>query len=200
MKKGKITAFTCCIAGIASGALLDVWTDTLGSTVFSTSQSGAENVEFTQSGLSVTTTGGKDFLVLSSFTTGNNATDNNRQGRWQLTADYSGGGYTYATAASSVNGSPIYERWINGREVTGANEYGSVNMNGIYSFASDGSHRFDLQHRTNGGADINTQKGTMVVVGLNVAGTTLRNGSAVQDTSISNTGPTPYLSTTTSDS
>ncbi len=181
------------------GAVLDVWTDTLSNTPFTTPESGAANVLFATSGLSVTTTAGKDFLVLSSFTTGNNGVDNNRKGRWQIATDYSGGDYSYADS-SSMSGSAIYERWINGREISGANEYGSINMSGIYNFGSSGSHSFDLHHRTDLGADLNTQKGTMVVVGLNVGGTTLRHGTVRQDTTITSTGPTPYMSETTSDS
>jgi len=185
------------LAGFATGAVLDVWSDTLDNTSFTTTESGQENVLFATSGLSVTTTGGKDFLVLSSFTTGNNAVDNNRKGRWQVATDYSGGDYSYADSAS-MGGSAIYERWINGKAISGVNEYGSINMSGIYNFGSSGNHSFDLHHRTDYGADLLTRNGTMVVVGLNVGGTTLRHGTVRQDTTILSTGPTPSMSETTS--
>lgn len=198
MKTIKLLLVCLSVTGVAMGAALDVWTDTLNNTIYPSQVSDVETTEFAQSGLSVNTTGGKDFLVLSSFTTANNATEVNRQGRWQIASDYSGGNYTYSQA-SSVGGSAIYERWINGKEaIGGVNEYGSINMNGIYNFASAGSHSFDLYHRTNAGNDLNTQNGTMVVVGLNVAGTTLRHATTRQDTSISSTGPTPYMSDATS--
>jgi Peptidase family C25/SdrD B-like domain len=184
-------------ASATFGASLNVWTNTLDSSLFPTDAGDASTVTFIESGLSVSTTEGQDFLVLCSFTTGNNGTDNNRQGRWQLATDYTGSDYTYTTASSSVNGSAIYERWINGKESSGVNEYGSVNMSGIYNFGLDTTHTFKLYHRTNAGADIRTQDGTLVVVGLNVAGTTLRHGSATQDTTITPTGPTPYESVTT---
>jgi len=197
MKTMKLLLVCLSLTGFATGAVLDVWTDTLGSTSFTTAESGQENVLFATSDLSVTTTSGKDFLVLSSFTTGNNGVDNNRKGRWQIATDYSGGDYSYADSAG-MGGSAIYERWINGKEISGANEYGSINMSGIYNFGSAGSHSFDLHHRTDYGADLNTQNGTMVVVGLNVGGTTLRHGTVRQDTAITSTGPTPYMSETTS--
>ena len=69
-------------------------------------------------------------------------------------------------------------------------------MSGIYNFDSDTTHTFKLYHRTSGGSDIKTQNGTMVVVGLNVAGTTLRYGTAAQDTIIKANGPEPYKSVT----
>jgi SdrD B-like domain len=191
-----IGCFLC--ASATFGASLNVWTHTLDSSLFPTDAGDASTVTFIESGLSVSTTEGQDFLVLSSFTTGNNGTDNNRQGRWQLATDYTGSDYTYTTASSSVNGSAIYERWINGKESSGVNEYGSVHMSGIYNFGLDTTHTFKLYHRTNAGADIRTQDGTLVVVGLNVAGTTLRYGSATQDTTITPTGPAPYESVTTS--
>lgn len=189
-------------AGLALGARLDVWAGTLGTSTFTTGQGGASSVEFQNSGLGVTTTGGKDFLVLSSFTTANTDAekDRNRAGRWQIATDYTGGNYTYSTAMSSVSGSAIYERWMQGKQVVGSSDYGSVNMNGIYNFGSSGSHSFDLYHRTNGGSDVVTRNGSMLVVSLNVAGTTLRHGTAQQDSSITANGPTPYMSTTTSDS
>ncbi len=199
MKAIKLLWVCLSVAGVAMGAVLDVWTDTLNNTPFTTARSGKENVLFTSSDLSVTTTAGKDFLVLSSFTTGNNSKNNSRKGRWQIATDYSGGDYSYSDSAS-MGGSAIYERWINGRENAGANEYGSVNMSGIYNFGSSGTHSFDLHHRTDLGADLNTQNGTMVVVGLNVAGTTLRHGTVRQDTDITSAGPTPFMSETTSDS
>ncbi len=195
--KLSILGFLFC-ASVTFGASLNVWTQTLDSSVFPADAGDASTVKFIESGLSVTNAVGKDFLVLCSFTTGNNGTDNNRQGRWQLATDYTGSDYTYTTASSSVNGSAIYERWINGKEISGVNEYGSANMSGIYNFGSDTNHTFKLYHRTHYGADIRTQNGTLVVVGLNVAGTTLRHGSATQDTTITATGPTPYTSVTTS--
>ena len=72
-------------------------------------------------------------------------------------------------------------------------------MSGIYSFAASEEHTFDLYHRTNGGKAIATGNGSMVVVGLDVAGTTLAYGTAQQSVgTVTSTGPTPYMSQTTS--
>ena len=72
MKKYRlfIACFLCTSATF--GASLGVWNGTLDSKTFSTNGTTAVTTEFTESGLSVSTLGGTDFLVLSSFTTGNN--------------------------------------------------------------------------------------------------------------------------------
>lgn len=189
------------MVGTSSAATLNVSSDTLDSTTYTwASGSEPETVEFKDTGLGVTATG-QNFLVLSSFTTSNSAEDynRNRQGRWQIATDYSAGDYTY-TEAQSVTGSAIYQRWISGKSNPDDRSYGSANMNGIYSFASSGSHSFDLYHRTNAGADIVTQDGSMVVVGLDVGNSTLPYGTQRQDFSIGGAGPDPFGSETTSTS
>ena len=184
------------------GATLGVWSDTVsGFEMFPEDKQTAANVSFTNTSLSVSATG-SDFLVMSSFITSNAGTDKNRQGRWQIAEDYTGGPYTYSDAGSggTVSGSAIYERWINGHEINGQNEYGAVNMNGIYHFGTSGTHTFNLFHRTNGGAEINTGNGAMTVIALNVGGTTLRHGSSMQNTTINPGGPAPFFSETTGSS
>jgi hypothetical protein len=189
---------SCLMAGTSFAATLTVVTDTLGSSTYAPGRSDPIDVQFSSTGLNVTATG-QNFLLLSIFTTSNSASAEgaNRQGRWQITTDYAGGAYTY-TNALSMTGSAIYERWINGSENTEDHDYGVINMNGIYDLGTSGSHTFDLYHRSDNGAAIVTQNGSMVVVGLDVGDTTLRYGTVRQDATVAIDGPVVYESRTTS--